>query len=269
MRADLDLDAYFHRIQWGGSTNADLVSLAGMLEAHMSHIPFENLDVLLGRPIRLDLEGVQAKLVRAHRGGYCFEHGTLFAAVLERLGFTLVRHVARVVMVASREESPRTHMFLKVSLAEGIFVVDPGLGALAPRFPVPFTDQSNAPPADATHWMVRDDPYWVLRARSGDKLVDAWVSTLDRDNIVDFEDGNHFTSTYPRSPFVNHLMMRALIPNGRVAVLDRDVTFFRGSASTTMQLEDRRALRTLLSDYFGFDLPEVETLCVPAIPEWH
>lgn len=53
----------------------------------MRHIPFENLDILLGMPIRLDLQGVQLKLVDTRRGGYCFEHVTLFAAVLEALGF--------------------------------------------------------------------------------------------------------------------------------------------------------------------------------------
>ena len=49
----------------------------------MSRIPFENLDVLLGRPIRIDLASIQAKLVAASRGGYCFEHARLFAAVLD------------------------------------------------------------------------------------------------------------------------------------------------------------------------------------------
>jgi hypothetical protein len=63
----LDLDAYFDRIQWGGSTSPNYETLAGVLRAHMSSIPFENLDVLLGRPIRLDLDGLQQKLVRAPR----------------------------------------------------------------------------------------------------------------------------------------------------------------------------------------------------------
>jgi N-hydroxyarylamine O-acetyltransferase len=49
-------------------------TLAGLLGAHMAHIPFENFDVLLGREVRLDPEGLQAKLVKARRGGYCFEH---------------------------------------------------------------------------------------------------------------------------------------------------------------------------------------------------
>src|SRR5271157_2342005 len=131
----LHLDRYLERIQYGGATQPNFDTLAGLLRAHLAAIPFENLDVLLGRRIWLDLDGVQDKLVRAHRGGYCFEHVTLFAAVLERLGFHPVRHTARVVLFASRTESPRAHMFLTVPLSEGRFVADPGFGPFAPGVP--------------------------------------------------------------------------------------------------------------------------------------
>ena len=88
MTTPLDLEAYFRRIQWGGETSPTFETLAGLLRAHMLRIQFENLDVLLGRPVRLDLDSLPDKLVRARRDGYCFEHATLFAAVLEKLDFS-------------------------------------------------------------------------------------------------------------------------------------------------------------------------------------
>jgi N-hydroxyarylamine O-acetyltransferase len=264
----IDLDGYFERIQWGGSTRATHETLAGLLGAHMLRIPFENFDVLLGRPVRLDLQALQDKLVRDRRGGYCFEHGTLFAAVLEQLGFEPVRHTARVVLFNHRSAAPRTHMFLKVALDEGSFVVDPGFGGLAPRFPVPLADRAAAPDRRETHWMVRDGNHWVLRARSGDDVVDAWVTTLDHDNFVDFEMGNHFVATHPDSPFVNRILLRALTADGRVTLMNRDLTIWRGTESRTTQLADRDALRGLLVEHLGFDLPEVVRLRVPSIPEW-
>ena len=90
----LDLDAYFDRIQWRGQAAPTYATLAKLLDAHIANIPFENFDVLLGRAVRLDLAGLQAKLVQARRGGYCFEHATLFAAVLDALGFEPIRHAA-------------------------------------------------------------------------------------------------------------------------------------------------------------------------------
>ncbi len=264
----LGVDQYLERIGYGGGTEPSFATLAGLLRAHMAAIPFENLDVLLGRPVRLDLDAVQDKLVRANRGGYCFEHATLFAAVLERLGFDPVRHTARVVLLSPRTESPRTHMFLTVPIGEETFVVDPGFRTLAPDFPVLLGDDPGAGTGALTHRMVRDGKHWLLRARTEDKVVDCWVSTLDQDNLVDFEVGNHFTATHRTSPFVNRIMMRALTADGRVSLMNRDLTLRRGSEVYSTQLADRTALRALLVEYFGFDLPEVERLRVPSIPEW-
>jgi N-hydroxyarylamine O-acetyltransferase len=118
------------------------------------------------------------------------------------------------------------------------------------------------------HWMARAHNEWVLRAQVGEKTVDCWVSSLEADNLIDFELGNHYTSTHPMSPFMNRITMRALTPNGRVTVMNRDVTIRDADASTSSQLTDRGALRSLLAEHFGFDLPEVERLRVPSIPEW-
>jgi N-hydroxyarylamine O-acetyltransferase len=262
----VDLDAYFDRIGWNGGTRADLGMASGLLAAHMRSIPFENLDVLLQRPVRLDLEGVQQKLVDARRGGYCFEHGTLLAAALEKLGFEIECHTARVVLVSPRAQAPRTHMFLVASLPEGRFVLDPGFGGQSAPFPVPLVDAAES--LGATHWLQRDGRWWVLRVRTPDKVIDAWASTLDADNTTDFVLGNHYTSTYPDSAFVNRMLLHARTAEGSVSVMNRDVTFRRGNDIRKAQLSDRRELRTLLDAHFGFDLPEIERLRVPTIPEW-
>jgi N-hydroxyarylamine O-acetyltransferase len=150
-----DLDAYFDRIRWTGCTTANYATLAGLVDAHMSRIPFENLDVLLGRGISLDLSSLQRKLVDQRRGGYCFEHASLFAAVLETLGFSVTAHTARVVLFQPRSESPRTHMFLAVALDGETFVVDPGFGAQAPRVPLPLRDGVEVRAGNDAHWMAR------------------------------------------------------------------------------------------------------------------
>ena len=268
MNDSFDLDAYLRRIRWSGSLAPGLDTLARLLRAHMQSIPFENLDVLLGRPIRLDLAGVQAKLVGASRGGYCFEHCALFAAALEALGFEPLRHAARVTLYMPHSAAPRTHMFLSVPLAEGTFVVDPGFGALAPRVPVPLQAGVLARLDSESHWMGRDGRFWVLHAQAGAEPVQAWASTLEKECAADFDLSNHYTSTHPASPFVNRILLRALTDDGRVTVANREFTLRRGSTTQTAQLADRAALRAVLEQYFGFDLPEVEQLAVPSIPEW-
>jgi N-hydroxyarylamine O-acetyltransferase len=266
--ATFDLDAYLARIGWKGSTAPTYETLAGILGAHMAAIPFENLDVLLGRGVRLDLEGLQAKLVVARRGGYCFEHASLLKAALERLGFRPVAHAARVVLFVPRTEAPRTHMLLTVPLPEGTFVLDPGFGGLAPRVPVPLVDGAEARWGAELHRMVRDGDAWVLRAQRGPDMVDAWVTMLSHENPIDFELANFYTHASPRSPFTSRLMLRALTPDGRVSVMNRDVTITRGPESTTSRLADRAELHALLARSFGFDLPDVLAMKVGSEPEW-
>ena len=92
----LDLPAYLRRIEYAGERKASRAVLEALHQAHVTHIPFENLDILLGRAIALDLDSLQAKLVAGRRGGYCFEQNLLFAAVLRAFGFTVTQLAARV-----------------------------------------------------------------------------------------------------------------------------------------------------------------------------
>ncbi len=251
----MDLERYFDRIGYRGGTDATPDTLAQLLAHHMRAIPFENLDVLLGQPPKLDLRSLEAKLVTARRGGYCYEHSTLFSAVLAALGFAVRTHSARVVMATPRDQAPRTHMFLTV----GDVMLDPGFGGLAPRVPVPLDGT-----AAGEHRLVRDGSDLALE-HAGKRL---WVSSLEHDIPIDFEMANHYTATHPRSPFTQRLMMRAFTPDGQVRVMNRDVTVIRGGESETHPLADRAALRRLVAEHFGFDLPAIESIQLPMVPEW-
>ena len=267
MGSPFDLEAYFERVNWRGPTTMTHATLAGLLGAHMAHIPFENFDVLLGREVRLDPEGLQAKLVKARRGGYCFEHSTLLAAALERLGFEPVRHAARVIVFVPASQSPRTHMFLTVAVDGVRYVLDPGFGPFGSRVPVPL-DGAGAPAGRPTHRLGSDGKLWTMHITRDGAETPGWVSTLEAENPVDFEMGNHFTATHPDSLFRNRIMASAVTPDGRVNIMNRDVTVLHGTEAETSQLPDRSALRALLAERFGIDLPEAETLRVPSVPDW-
>lgn len=265
--ATFNLDAYLARIGWQGSCEATFATLAGVLRAHMTHIPFENLDVLLGRAIRIDPDSVYAKLVVAHRGGYCFEHGILLQSALIHLRFQPVVHTARVILMRPRREAALTHMFLTVVVDNQRWVLDPGFGGLAPVVPVPLTAADVRDGSDV-HRMVDYGHEWVLEVELKGAWTPLWSSTLEPAEPVDFVMANHFVSTFPVSPFVTTLMLRAITPRGRVSVANRAVTRRHEGREEKQVIESRAELRALLYEDFGFDLPEVERLHVPAVPEW-
>ncbi|EMA8652861.1 arylamine N-acetyltransferase, partial [Cronobacter sakazakii] len=70
---------YFSRIGYTGEPRPTLETLTALHKRHTATIPFENLDVLLGREILLDDDAIFVKLVEAGRGGYCFEQNALFS----------------------------------------------------------------------------------------------------------------------------------------------------------------------------------------------
>jgi N-hydroxyarylamine O-acetyltransferase len=263
-----DLDAYLARIGWQGSLEPTLDTLAGLTRAHITRIPFENVDVLLGRGIRIDLDSIVAKMVVAGRGGYCFEHGTLFQAALDAVGFRPVAHAARVVVIVPRHQSPRTHMFLTVDIGGERFMVDPGFGGHTAVLPVPLRDGAEVRDGSDRHRMVRHEGEWVLEAEIDGTMTALWTATLEPQLPIDFQLANHWVSTAAASPFVTRLMLRALTPGGRTAVMNRDVTVSSAGKTEKYQLADRKALRALLGEHFGFDLPDVEQLRVPMVPEW-
>lgn len=262
-----DLDGYLARIGWTGPREVTYRTMAGVLRAHMTHIPFENLDVLLGRGIRIDRDSVYAKLVAAHRGGYCFEHGTLLQSALVDLGFNPLVHTARVILLRPRSEAPQTHMFLTVRLGDERYVLDPGFGGHGPLVPVPVQGTEVRDNRDV-HCMVQRGDEWVLEAQIDGKMTPLWSSMLEPAEPVDFVMANHFVSTFPASPFVTNLMLRAITDKGRVSVMNRELTRRHDSGEEKHVLESRAALQTLLNDDFGFDLPGIEDLRVPSVSEW-
>lgn len=268
MEADrFDLSAYLDRIGYGGPTRADYATLAGLLAAHMNAIHFENIDVLLGRQIRLDLASIQDKMIVNRRGGYCFEQATLFLAAVRAIGFDATPRTSRVILVLKPDQAPRGHIYILVRLPEGEFIADPGLGGLGCRTPIPL-DGAPVRDGDESFSIVEDRRGRVLTVKAAERTVEAWISGYDADNWVDFEVANHWFATHPASPMVNRLMLRAMTPRGRITVMNRDVTVRENGAVSTYRLNDRAEARRLVAAHLGFDFPEIETLRVPTLPEW-
>lgn len=193
-----DPDAYLRRIGWEGERRADLATLRGVHLAHTRAIPFENLDALRRIAPSLDPADLTAKLLHGRCGGYCYEHNTLFAGVLEALGFRVTRLAARVVVGTDRIESrPRTHMTLLVE-APGDpqpYLADVGFGAIGALLePVPLTAGVEFEDAGRRHRLAHAPhggplPLWLLQAhdRTKDEWADQYAFTLEPFEKPDFD----------------------------------------------------------------------------------
>jgi N-hydroxyarylamine O-acetyltransferase len=249
----LDLDAYVNRIGCRGPFETTIECLAALHTAHLAAIPFENLDVVAGRPILLDLASLQAKLVDRRRGGYCFEQNTLFAAVLRHLGFRVTTLEARVRPPGATHTLPRTHMVLRVDLPQRTVLADVGFGGDGPLEPVDL-DGRVSEQAGTAYRVVEEDPVHALQIRDGDGWRDLYAFTLDEALPIDFEVANHYTSTYPKSPFVTTLTVQLSLPDERRILRGSTLTIRRGGVESKRDIDDQD-LAPLLWKTFGLEMP--------------
>lgn len=257
----IDLAAYLGRIGLSEEKlGPDLASLEALHLAHLDAIPFENVDVRLRRPIRLDSESLHAKLVARRRGGYCFEHNTLFAAALSAIGFRVDTLEARVRPAEAKAPLPRTHMTLRVRLAKSDYLADVGFGASGPLLPVPLDGEtSRQTSGDFAVQPERGDAL-VLRRRPGSgPWQDLYAFTLAPALPVDFEVASHYTSTYPSSAFVNTLTVQRNRPSARHVLRGRTYSVFADQEETVREISPDE-LPGLLRETFGLDLTDEEAL---------
>ena len=260
----LDLDAYLRRIGHRGACESSLATLQALHLAHATHIPFENLDILLGRPIRIDLESLQAKLVTGGRGGYCFEQNTLFATVLRELGFDVTLRAARVRFGATRI-LPRTHMVLKVRSEGADWLADVGFGAAGLLLPVRFGDEEEVRQFSWTYRLAEDAGQWLLRSLRDGVWTDLYAFTLEPQLAVDFEVANHYVSTHPQSRFVQTLTAQRVGPEERRTLVNRDLSVERASGTERSTLsDDDDELLALLADSFDLHFPAGTRFRLPA-----
>ncbi len=242
----LDLDAYLARI--GVPARApSRHALAELHEAHVRAFTFDNIDVLLDQHAGVDLDAVQDKFVGRGRGGYCFEHGTLFAAALDRLGYAVERRLGRVASPAG--PTARTHCVAVVVLDSEPLLADPGFGMSLLR-PIPLRAGTTD---DQDGWAFRVESvplgphhaWQLLRWRD-----ERWELMHTHDELPvhpqDVVCGHHYTSTYPVSPF-RHGLMVTRHGRGQHTTLTHDaVTVRRPGEPTQHRAIDLEELRAML-----------------------
>ncbi|MFO1409796.1 MAG: arylamine N-acetyltransferase [Steroidobacteraceae bacterium] len=184
-----------------------LATLRELQWRHVATIPFENLASLAGEPVALEPAALQGEMVHGRRGGYCYEQNVLFAAVLQRLGFQ-VKASRRVVWnLAPGAGNPRSHMLLKIELAEGSHIADVGFGSASLPGPLRLvTDLAQPTPIEPFRLVEHAEGY-QLEAQLPEGWKPVYTFDLQPQQFVDYQMANWFVSTNPASRFVQVLMV--------------------------------------------------------------
>jgi len=278
------LSAYLRRVRLDAAPTADAEGLARLQAAHRQTIGFENLDIRLGRPIRIDPDAAFDKLVTRGRGGYCFEQNRLFGDMLAALGMPNRPLLARVwlgLVPGIDAPPPRSHVLLLVDLGGAPWIADAGFGgSYVP--PLPLVDGAIARTGDgAMHRLRRVGAVgdvageWLLERAGPAKATDGrgaphgdWQPQYGFDLApvapIDLEQCNHWTATRPDTRFTTMQIVSIALPGGFAAMTDRRLALYRDGEASVREIGAAADYHAVLTDLFRLTISAAEVAALPA-----
>jgi N-hydroxyarylamine O-acetyltransferase len=254
----METAAYLTRIQYMEPIRPDVQTLHGLQQAHMLAVPFENLDIGLKRPIRLDLESLWNKIVVQRRGGFCYELNGLFGWLLEQIGFD-------VTYLNARDYHPEDDSFgidfdhlvllVRVPNEPTRWLVDVGWG-----------DSFTRPlEIDNHEWQEQGlRAYRLEPFRSGYQLWQrGYQREVERQYFFDlvphqfpaeYEATCHYHQTSSQSVFTRKRIISRLTEDGRVSLDSGRLILTKNGQRSERPFENEDEFHELLKQYFDITL---------------
>jgi N-hydroxyarylamine O-acetyltransferase len=250
----MDTKAYLERIGYHGRIRPSPEVLRRLHRMHLLLIPFENLDIHLGRPIILSESAFYDKIIKHHRGGFCYELNGSFAALLRNLGFNVSMLSARVAEKGGAYSPDFHHMTLLVQLKEP-WLADVGFGD---SFTEPKRLDVSGPQADhgRDYRFTSKDGRTILSRRltRNGAWEPSYLFCLRPRRLEDFIPRCRWQQTSPKSHFREGRVCTRLTSNGRLTLTDTRFIMTRGARKVERPVKNAEEFAGLLRQHFGIDL---------------
>ena len=254
----MDVDAYLKRIKYEGGRNPSLPVLKSLHRAHMLNVPFENLDIPLGRAIVLDTGVLYDKIVRRRRGGFCYELNGLFAELLKQIGFAVTYLSARDVRPDGTLGPEFDHLALRVNCPDSpsrSWLADVGWGDSFEE-PLPLDDPGEQIEGLRAYRLEPRDEFFILWQRN---YAGSWerqyrFSLEPRRFLLDFEAMCRYHQTSPESIFTQKRLCSLATPEGRISLEGMRLLTTRAGIREEIPIESEDAYQRLLNANFGIKL---------------
>lgn len=249
-----DISQYLARIHYQDELTPTAGILSDLHYANLLTVPFENLDIHLGREIRLEEQHLFDKIVTQRRGGFCYELNGLFAWMLKGLGFDVDLLSAEVF--EDGEFSPEfDHLALRVKL-EDDWLVDVGFGDSFVR-PLKLNESNKQIQNNRFYRIDRESNYRVLYQRdaSGD-WERFYRFTLEPRRLEEYSGRCRYHQTSPDSHFTQKRVCTRLTETGRLTLRDDRLIETRNGKRNELPILDEGEYLAVLEKMFGIRLDE-------------
>ena len=248
----MNTSLYLERI---GMTSADVSHTYEFLKAlqqnHICTVPYENLDILNGKPIDLSKEALFDKIVTKHRGGYCFELNGAIMHLLRELGFETKSYFGRFLK-GETDIPVRRHRVIVTECGGKRYVVEVGIGIEAPRMPLLLEEGIEQECSNGSFYFTKDGFLgWVLNEKVDGEWKPYYALTEEEQLDIDYIQPSFYCEKHPESPFNKSPMVAIKTPDGRRAINDRDYKIFEGGELVHIEenITDERLYEILKTDF--------------------
>ena len=255
----IDVGAYLERIGFDGEPEPDAGALRELHRAHLLTVPFENLDIHLGRPIVLEVPALERKLAGERRGGFCYELNGAFSALLRALGYKVSLLQARVRKADGPSFGPPfDHLLLRVECpgSPEPWLADVGFGD---SFLEPLRLEVGREQADPTgRYRIEEagGDLALLRLAAGGAWDAEHRFGTYAHELASFRAMCRYHQTSPRSPFTQRRVCSLATPTGRRTLRDDRLIVTDGGRRSERPIDGEDAFHEALSEHFGVRLPE-------------
>ncbi len=249
----VDIPAYLARLTYTGSTVPSSATLRAIHRAHLLAVPFENLDIAIGRKIVLDEEAILRKVVDQRRGGFCYELNAAFAALLRALGFQVTLLSARVSRQSGEDSPEFDHLALRVDLKEP-WLADVGFGE---SFLEPLrleTGIEQTDPAGKFRLSHQGQRLQFEKAEPETKWKPQYSFTEQPRHLQDFASMCHYHQTSPYSHFTQNRICSRATPDGRITLSGMKLILTRNGHREEKMLSSENEWTNVLRQHFAITL---------------
>lgn len=218
----LSVEAYLERIGYGGPLELNEKTLTGIHEAHSFTVPYENLEIMEGKPLSLDFVSLYNKVVVRKRGGYCFELNGAFYWLLDQLGFQPVEYFGRWIWGEPMAVPMKRHRISKVVLDGRAYICDVGVGTATYVRPLIFEIGLEQEQCGLTFRILKDEilGFLVQRATKDSDWENFFSFTEERALPIDFYYAHYWCTTHPDSSFTKNTLVHMPTRYGRNTIGD-------------------------------------------------
>lgn len=235
-----DLKRYFERIglDFPDKIIPDSELLRKLQYAHCTTVPYENLDILQGVPLSLEIDKLYEKIVVRRRGGYCFELNGLFGWLLRELGYGVTDYAARYLRGES-EIPMRRHRILVAEATDGTWLCDVGIGQACPKEPIRMEEGLVQHQFGESYRLDRDDFLgWVLMDEHHGQWQKFYSFTEEPQIPADYIAPSFYCEKHPDSPFTAQEMFSLKTAEGRITLDGNLYKEFKGDSVFAKELTE-------------------------------